>query len=256
MNNLRLRVTSTANLNAFLKKLKVVDKSVLLELTEEKIFSKVHTPDKSVMKYAAIENSSVFEDIQGWEDLGTDRIIIGIMDITRLMDSFRYFRPEEEVFLNFSLSEVDGSISSTMVIVESDSLKIKIRCADMNLLSYVEDKVLGMVHDKESAEGSFKIYSSDFSSLASLCGMETDNQELLKFTITPKKVQTSGNSFDYTLNMSAKDIKVSSELVSKIYKSQLNFVDLESSTIYIHDNRLVIFSDQSETSTAVGIIEE
>ena len=49
---MKIRVTSTTNLIAFLKKLKVVDRSVLLELKEDKLLSKVHTPDKSVMKYA------------------------------------------------------------------------------------------------------------------------------------------------------------------------------------------------------------
>ena len=58
---MKIRVTSTSNLISFLKKLKVVDKSVLLELTEDKLFSKVHTPDKSVMKYAGISNDQIFD---------------------------------------------------------------------------------------------------------------------------------------------------------------------------------------------------
>ena len=55
---MKIRVTSTTNLIAFLKKLKMVDRSVLLELKENKLLSKVHTPDKSVMKYASIDKQA------------------------------------------------------------------------------------------------------------------------------------------------------------------------------------------------------
>jgi hypothetical protein len=52
------------------------------------------------------------------------------------------------------------------------------------------------------------------------------------------------------------DIQVDSEMKASIYKSQLNYVDSESYTVYVHDNRMVLFSDQSETSAAVGLIEK
>ena len=57
------------------------------------------------------------------------------------------------------------------------------------------------------------------------------------------------------LNIGKSDIEVSGEMKSSIYKSQLNYVDSEAYTVYVHDNRMVLFSDQSETSTAVGLIE-
>jgi len=58
---MNLRITSIPNLIDFLRKLKAVDKSVLLELTQEELFSKTHTPDKSVMKCVRIPFSQVFE---------------------------------------------------------------------------------------------------------------------------------------------------------------------------------------------------
>ena len=88
---MKIRVTSTTNLIAFLKKLKVVDRSVLLELKEDKLFSKVHTPDKSVMKYASIDNTSIFDPIEDGSDaVSSDRIKMGLMDVGRLMDCFKH----------------------------------------------------------------------------------------------------------------------------------------------------------------------
>lgn len=253
---MKIRVTSTANLIAFLKKLKIVDRSVLLELSENKLFSKVHTPDKSVMKYAAVDNNSVFDEIPDWDEVGSDRIKIGIMDVGRLMDCFRHFRPEEDIFLDLNVQEVDGEMSATELKIVSASLSIRIKCADLSLLSYVGDDILKLVHSKEGEEAKFKVYGSDFSSIDSLCGLETNSEELLSFEVEPDKVIAAGDSFRYKLNIGKDDIEVSSSMKASIYKSKLNFVDSESYTVYVHDNRVVFFSDQSETSTALGLIEK
>ena len=135
---MKIRVTSTTNLIAFLKKLKVVDRSVLLELKEDKLFSKVHTPDKSVMKYASIDNTSIFDPIEDWSDaVSSDRIKMGIMDVGRLMDCFKHFRPEEDIFLELNLQDVDGETVATELKVLSSSLSIRIKCADLSLLSSI-----------------------------------------------------------------------------------------------------------------------
>jgi hypothetical protein len=253
---MKIRVTSTTNLIAFLKKLKVVDRSVLLELKEDKLFSKVHTPDKSIMKYASINNTSIFDSIEDWDNLvSLDRIKMGILDVGRLMDCFKHFRPEEDIFLELNLQDVDGEIVATELKVLSASLSIKIKCADLSLLSYIDDNILGIVHSKEGEEARFKIYNSDFSTICSLCGLETNSQELLTFELNKDNVISAGESFRYKLNIGSSDISVEEPMKAAIYKSQLNYVDSESYTVYVHNNRMVFFSDQSETSTAVGLIE-
>lgn len=252
---MKIRITSTTNLIAFLRKLKVVDKSVLLELTEDKLFSKVHTPDKSVMKYASVEVTTIFDSIEEWPSKSSDRIKIGIMDVGRLIDCFRHFRPEEDIFLELNVQDVDNELTVTELKVISASLSIRIKCADLSLLSYVGDEILKVVHSKEGQEATFKIYNSDFTAIDSLCGLESNSQELLSFEIYKDHVISSGDSFRYKLNIGKSDIESDGDLKSSIYKSQMNFIDSESYTVYVHDNRMVFFSDQSETSTAIGLIE-
>jgi len=253
---MKIRVTSTNNLISFLKKLKVVDKSILLELTDQKIFCKVHTPDKAVMKFASVDVSQVFDSIPDWETIGSDRIKIGLLDATRLMDCFKHFRTEEDIFLNLTTALIEGDCVATELQVVSNSLTIKIRCADLSLLSYVEDSILKLVHSKDDALCNFKIYSSDFSSVMALCGMESNSEELLAYKVEAERVKILGDSFDYKLNIGSSEIVCEDNTDAAIYKSHMNYVDSETSTCYIHDNRIVFFSDQTETSTAVGIIEE
>ena len=254
---MRLRVVSTSNLIAFLKKLKAVEKSVLLELSSEKLFSKVHTPDKAVMKYTAVPISDVFEGDFDWDSLECDRIKVGIMDISRLIDSFRHFRSEEDIFVDISVSDLDGSCVATQMKLTSASLNITIRCADLSLLAYVEDEILELVHSKEDYVHKFQIYQSDFSSIASLCGFENDSDELLEFEVNRDKIVAKGNSFDYKLNVGEEEIEMAEESRDIcFYKNQLGFVDIESGEVYIHNNRIVFFSDQSMTSTAVGLVSK
>jgi hypothetical protein len=252
---MKIRVTSTSNLISFLKKLKVVDKSVLLELDSEKLFCKVHTPDKSVMKYASVDVDQVFDEMPEL-DGSCDRIKIGLIDVTRLMDCFKHFRPEEDIHLDLEVSEIDGDCVATQLHVISNSLQIKIRCADLSLISYVEDNILSIVHSKEDPLSKFKIYSSDFSSVMALCGLESNSEELLVYKVDAENVKINGDSFNYKLNIGPDEISVEGSTESSIYKSHLNYVDTETCGCYLHENRIVFFSEQSDTSTAVGIIEK
>ena len=64
---MKIRITSIPNLITFLKRLKSVEKNVILEVTENKISSKVHTPDKAVMKYSSLNFNEVFEGDIEWK---------------------------------------------------------------------------------------------------------------------------------------------------------------------------------------------
>ena len=157
--------------------------------------------------------------------------------------------------MELNVQEVDGETTATELKVLSSSLSIRIKCADLGLLSYVGDDILKIVHSKEDHEASFKIYNSDFSAIDSLCGLETNSQELLNFEIFEDHVISVGDSFRYKLNIGKSDITVTGNLKSSIYKSQMNYIDSESYRVYVHDNRMVFFSEQSETSAAIGLIE-
>jgi len=253
---MKLRVTSPQNFITFLKKLKVIEKSVLLEINEETTFSKVHTPDKAVMKYSAVENTEIFDGEIDWEFIKTDRVKIGIMDVTKLMDAFKHFRTEEDIYLELNLSHLnDGDCVATELNLVSPTLTIKIRCADLSLLAYVEDNVLEMVHSKEDYIHKFKLYNSDFTSIAALCNLETDSDELLEWDVFKDKIVVKGNSFDFKLNIKEDEIDINSETREiSIYKSQLGYVDVETGECYVHENRMVFFSSDTTTSCAVGLV--
>ncbi len=257
---IRLRITSTPNLINFLKRLKTVDRSVLLELDSKKIFSKVHTPDKSVMKFASLDFSDVFEGEIEWKSVlkkGTsdERVKIGIIEVGKAIDCFKHFRPEEDVFLEIETDILDGSCVATQIKLVSNSLYINLRCADLSLLSYVEDNILEMVHSKEGYSAKFKIYQSDFSSIVSLCGLESNSEELLTLDVAAGSVRAKGDSFNYKINIGSDSIETpDGDCHSPIYKNQLSYMESETCECYVFENRLVLFSEQSNTSIAIGVV--
>lgn len=253
---MKLRITSIQNFLVFLKRLKSVEKSVILELTNGELFCKVHTADKSVMKYSSVPLTDVLEGEIDWAKLKTDRVKIGIIDVTRLMEAFKHFRPEEDVYLEITTDKVDGDCVSTELKLTSASLNIKLRCADLGLLSYVEDNILEMVHAKEDQNALFKIYQSDFTTVLSLCGLENNSEEVLAFEITDKNVHAFGDSFRYKLNLGPSEIETSGNVISNIYKNQLSYMEAETCQVFVHSNRLVMFSEQSSTSIAIGLVEK
>ena len=252
---MKIRITSIPNLITFLKRLKSVEKNVILEITEDKISSKVHTPDKAVMKYSSLSFNEVFEGNIEWK--GKNKIKVGLIDVGRVIDAFKHFRPEEEVFLELTVQEEDGEYITSELRLISKSLKIKLKCADLGLLSYVSDEILQIVHSKENSVGEFKIYQSDFNTVLSLCGMETNSEEILNFDLTKEDVYSYGDSFRYKLSLSLDEISIKEEkMTSSIYKNHLGYMEQETCKIYIHDNRIVLDSETSSTSIAIGIVEK
>jgi hypothetical protein len=252
---MKIRITSIPNLITFLKRLKSVEKNVILEITENKISSKVHTPDKAVMKYSSLNFNEVFEGNIDWK--GKEKVKVGLIDVGRVIDAFKHFRPEEDVFLELTLQEEDGEYITSEMRLISKSLKIKLKCADLGLLSYVSDEILQVVHSKDDYIGSFKIYQSDFNTVLSLCGMESNSEEILNFDLTKEDVYSHGDSFRYKLSLALDEISIQGEkMTSSIYKNHLGYMEQETCKVYIHDNRIVLDSETSSTSIAIGIVEK
>ena len=161
--------------------------------------------------------------------------------------------------MELSLATSDGSCVANEIKLVSASLNIKLRCADLSLLSYVEDNILGMVHSKEDYEVNFRIYQSDFSTIISLCGLETNSEEILCFEVKEKNVHAIGESFNYKLNIGSSEIifeNSDSDSSPNIYKNQLSYMEQETCQVYVHENRLVLVSEQSSTSIAIGLVEK
>jgi len=246
---LNFRITNPNNLITFLKKLKMVDRSVILELEGNDFFAKVRTPDKSVIKYVKTDINDFFEG-----DSSDTRVKIGIMEIGRLIDVFKYFGPEEETFIEFNAQPLDSEMVATAFKVYSSSINIKFKCADISLLSYIEDKIQKMIHTTEGASISFGVSKEAFAKLSSLTTIENNAEELLNFEVHSKGLSVKGNSFQYNIIKEAVD-GYKEDSGYSIYKNQFNFIDQENSSFHVQENRIVVISEESDSIIAIGLVE-
>jgi hypothetical protein len=244
------KIANSNNFIAFLKKLKLVDKSVPLEIEGSNLFAKVRTPDKSVIKFVSVDVNDILEG-----DFPSERLKIGILEIGKLMDVFKYFGPEEELSLIVDSQPYEGGLIATSLKFSSPSLNIFIKCADISLLAYIDDNIQKQIHSTEGSEVNFEISRENFQKVASLTGIESNSEELLNFDIEESGVIIRGNSFQYNLIKGKTANGFENSSVYTIYKNQFSYIDQEASEIHFHENRILIKSIESDSIIAIGLVE-
>jgi hypothetical protein len=247
---INFRITNSLNLIVFLKKLKTVDRSVILELEGSNFFAKVRTPDKSVIKYVGANVNDFFEG-----ETHNSRIKIGILEISKFIDVFKYFGPEEETFIEFTAQNIDSTLVGTGFKIYSSSINIKFKCADISLLSYIEDKIQKTIHSSEGSLISFNVSKESFSKISSLTTIENNQEELLNFQVHSKGLTVKGNSFQYNIIKDGPLPGYTEDSNYTIYKNQFNFIDQENSVFYVQENRIVVISEDSDSIIAIGLVE-
>jgi hypothetical protein len=244
------RIVNSSNFISFLKKLKLVDKSVPLEIQGTEVFAKVRTPDKSVIKYVSVDLNEILEG-----DLPPNRLKIGILEIGKLIDVFKYFGPEEELNLIIESQTYEKDLIATSLKFSSSSLNIFIKCADISLLAYIDDNIQKQIHSTEGSEINFTISSESFQKISSLTGIESNSEELLHFDVHETGVTVRGNSFQYQITKGVTPNGFTNPSVYTIYKNQFSYIDQESSEIHFHENRILVKSTQSDSIIAIGLVE-
>jgi len=244
------RISNSTNFIAFLKKLKLVDKSVPLEIEGSNLFAKVRTPDKAVIKFVSVDINDILEG-----DLPANRLKIGILEIGKLIDVFKYFGPEEELNFIVDSQPYEGGLIATGLKFSSSSLNIFIKCADISLLAYIDDNIQRQIHSTEGSDVNFEISRENFQKIASLTGIESNSEELLNFDIEENGVIIRGNSFQYNLIKEKTANGFKNPSVYTIYKNQFSYIDQEASEIHFHENRILVKSIESDSIIAIGLVE-
>jgi len=247
---LKFRITNAPILIAFLNKIKSVDKSVILEMDSTTFFAKVRTADKSVIKYVSLDTSEFLDG-----EVPKNRVKIGVMEINKIINSFRYFGPEEETYIEIKAEPVEKDILATGIKIFSKSITINVRCADIDLLTYMDDSIQKTIHSPDGYLVAFPITKEAFTKVVSLNGMENNSEELLNFDVYKDRLVIRANSFEYNLIRGQEISGFKEDATYTIYKNQFSSIDQENSMFYIHENRVIVLSQDSDSKIAIGRVE-
>jgi len=247
---LNFRITNPSNLIDFLKKIKLIDKSVILELEKNTLFAKIKTQDKSVLKYVGIDTSDILDG-----EVQDTRIKLGIMEINKIIDVFKYFGPEEETFMEIKAQLVDDEHLATGFRMYSGTININFRCGDISLFSYIDDSVQQAIHSIKDSIITFPVSKEAFNKISSLSTIENNSEELLNFDVHKDGITIRANAFQYHLVKGRKVDGYTKDETFTIYKNQFNYVDQENSIFSAQENRIVVISSDSDSKIAIGLVE-
>ncbi len=239
-----LTLQSTEELSSFLRRFSSISSSLLLELEEDYLKAKTHTPERSVVKSSKIELSRIFETE---EDVQSSKI--GIFSVERLLKSFSHFGNNGISFVLNQESTSDG-IVGTEIQLKNESLSINFQCASLRLFTHITDEMMDRISDNSSADVSFVLTKEMQSKINSLANIDSD-QKLLTIGVKKGAVTVSGKSFKLNLM----NIDSDANLEISVYKNQFAYLDKEDSMVYLSEDRLIFHSIESETKMIVGKAE-
>jgi hypothetical protein len=243
------KVVSPGNFTTFLKRFSSIDPTLLVEIADDEIKAKTHTPDKSVVKYSKMGLNEAFDFVDGVNE----PIVFGLFNIEKFANAFRHF--ESTGFdLIITHDKANDLNIGTMLTLKSSKLTIKFDCASYRLFTHITDDLFltGIAGVNGDLQTEFDMDRLTFGSIASICGVDTEHK-YITFKTESNKIKAKGKSFDMEI-LETEDEQAPAEIC--VYKTHFGFVDKEDSNVKIAQEKVVFASSDTDTVTVIGKTDE
>ena len=240
-----LQLTSTEEFTGFLKKFSAISSSLLLEIENDFLKAKTHTPERSVVKSSKIEMSRLFQGADSMEP-----VKIGLYSVERMMKAFSHFGNGA---INFDLHQeetADGNVG-TDIDLKNETLNINFQCASLRLFTHITDEMMDRIADSSVSDISF-VLSKEMQAKINIMSSIDIDQKLLTIKVKGGNVTALGKSFSLSLlsiDNASTDVSIS------VYKNQFAYLDREDMMVYVTEDRLIFHSIESDTKMIVGKAE-
>lgn len=244
MANQVYKLHSHQKLTSYMKKFSAIEKTLLFEVSGDRLIAKTHTPDKSVVKIGSILLTDVMDATSTQED-----VKVGLFAVDNFVASFKHFG-ENEAKLEIKGESVGTDNVATEMKATSKSLKISFPCASVSMFRYIDSSLATKIVDTASALFSFRIDKDTLTKISALATLDSDN-DTLSIVSKDGEIAFKGKSFEMTLP------GVTSENDGDIsfYKSHFGFIDKEDSEVYVLDNKVIFKSLETDTTIVIGRVE-
>ena len=244
---LTFKIKSTSNLISFLKKFSSVEKTLLLEITSENLIAKSNTPDRASVKYSRI---SLTEVLEAKNEMPSDLLKIGIMDINKFCNIFKHFNETDEIFLDVIYDRIGDDFIGVEMQIYTSNLRITFTCQDIALLTYISQdalkRIIKSVADEKIVE--FPFPKEIFSKISSLCNIDGSEDHVRVKVTSEGKVLLKSKSFEYHLL----DVPAGNEVELTFKNKQFDYIDQEISAFHLSNNKMLVKSTESETMIILG----
>lgn len=242
---IQVKKVSVPYLTSIIKRMLLMDTSVYLNLDENRIWSDVYTPTKDVVKSVWLPVNDVLQ----FETPITETIKLSFFSGQRLLSCLGYFDPHNlSAEISAFKDEDDGIVYAEKIIFKDNQLKIELHCQDISLgfTSMSADQVK-RAFDVSTKNYDFKLSSEDFNKVSSL--QTLDKSELFTIYSDESGVHIKSDSFDIVID----DNQKSTNAPTSIFKSFLARVDKETYSVSVCENKMILVSEESNTSIALNL---
>lgn len=248
-NQTTYRVVSSGNFTTFLKRFSSIDPTLLVEIADDEIKAKTHTPDKSVVKYSKMGLNEAFDFVEGVNE----PIVFGLFNIEKFAGSFKHFGSSDFDIIITHDKANDLNIG-TLITLKNSKLTITFDCASYRLFTHINDELFlnGIAGVNGDLQTEFDMDKLTFGSIASICGVDAEHK-YITFKSESNKIKAKGKSFDMEILETSEDQNPAEICV---YKSHFGFVDREDSNVKIATEKVVFSSTDTDTVTVIGKTDE
>ena len=240
------KIKSTSNFIGFLKRFSAINTQLLLEMTATHIQAKSYTPDRAVVKFSRLKIEDVFEGTSP-----ADLVKIGLHDINKIVNIFKYFDSGDEIFMDLRYDEINDETIGIEMVFRSSTLEVNVGCQDLALFPVFISadalkRIVKSVVDEKTME--FEFPSESYAKVKSLCSIDSA-ADLLRIKIKDNKVFFTGKSFRFEL-MELHGVEVQNlELAFK--NEQFGYIDQEKATFHISPQKILVRSDADVSDTLI-----
>lgn len=246
---------NASNLNverlaSLLSSVKKVDNSVTLELNTEEFLVQSALETKSATKFKSLFTNDILETTEE-----IPKLLFPFLDCRNLENALKLFTPSasntvtvEYAKLNDSLTVVDN-----MTINENNgTLIINIKCSDISDVIYLNDTVKSSLLSESDALGEFEIDEMKLKKATNIFNLDSDYTSAVSLESNGSDVFLKGHNYKYKIC----EFYKGEELDLTFQKKYLDFVEQEFSNIFLHENRIVFKSMDTNTQTVIAVSEE
>lgn len=243
---IRAEKVEVTELTSYIKKMMSFDRYINLVLDGGKISSRAHNSNKSAMKIQAVEAEDLFEFA---DELSHDKPVnIVFFNGMALIKALKHFG-RTDVQCAIKIEDLGAMYNAESIVLYNEDLKLRLNCGDPNVgYTPIPDEVIENVILDPNPIFEIDLEPYQLDQIKNLFEFDGEDD---KFTIigNEKKVSFGGTGWNYDV-YKAKEGETTFKGKYRMYKEYLDFLDGETYSVSIFEDRLVFKSLETETHVA------
>lgn len=237
----------------FLDRFLQFDENLLLELTQEELYAKTYTPDRSAIKYSALP----FEEVLQIKDEELPELLkIGLINIKQYQQALKFLESSDQVSLKIQYLKLAGLdveeefVASKTSLNNNTDLQFSFENGSLSIYGTItNDKFFNDIANIEEPIFEFDLNLEDLLKIKKFVAIDRVDSNI-STECKGKDIIFGNQTFKYKITSNNTESKKNGS--ARFPKSYLNMLDSESYRVVVGENRIVFTSTDSKTYLVVG----